>query len=474
MSDEHSIKHLGCYGNPIVKTPNLDAMAAKGATFTSAYCSTPICVPSRASLATGKYQHQVGYWDNADPYEGSVRSWHHHIREQGHQVVSIGKLHFRSTEDDNGFSREIIPMHVKDGIGDVEGLIRENMPEFRGLRVMSEDAKAGESSYIKYDRDIAEHAQRWLQKEAVKYTDKPWVLFVSFMAPHFPLTVPKEYFDYYFAHKDLPMPKLYDPKDRVDHPFVKEYGRHCNYDRFFQSKDQVRRAVAGYYGLCTFLDAQIGKVMDVLKESEFADNTRVMYTSDHGDNLGARGLWGKSTMYEESSAVPMIISGNDIPEGITINEPVSHVDVYPFVLDCVGEDKTPLDAEAYYGVSLNKIANGYKPDRVVLSEYHAWGSSSGAFMVRLQQFKYIYYVGRPEQLFDLKNDPEELVDVSDDKAYEAIKQEARERLFKMLDPEDVDLRAKTRQKSILASFGGPKAVWGTEEMPFTPPPTTYL
>ena len=473
MSDEHSIKHLGCYGNPIIKTPNMDALAKNGVTFTNAYCASPICVPARASLATGKYLHQIGYWDNADPYEGSVPSWHHRVREQGHQVVSIGKLHFRSTRDDNGFCEEIIPMHVKDEIGDLEGLIRENMPEFRGLRVMSEEAGPGESSYIKYDRDIAARAKKWLEEEAPTHTDKPWVLFVSFLAPHFPLTVPEVYFNYYHNHKNLPTPKLYAPSERIQHPIIKEYETHCNYDKYFTSKDQVRRAIAGYYGLCTFLDDQIGAVMQTLKSSGLDEVTRIMYTSDHGDNLGARGLWGKSTMYQESCAVPLIISGPEIPLGKICHEPVSHIDAYPFILESVGIESDVTEASGYYGVSLRNIAEGERPDRIVLSEYHAWGASTGIFMIRLRNFKYVYYVGSPGQLFDLEKDTEEVHDLADDPKYKNVKEEAKHRLFEMLNPSEVDRRAKKRQGEILEAFGGRAAVFGTDEMAFTPPPKGY-
>ena len=124
MSDQHNNKMLGCHGHPIVRTPNLDALAARGTDFTDAYTTCPVCVPARAAFAIGKYVHQIGYWDNADAYEGSVLSWHHRLRARGHRVVSIGKLHFRGhTGDDNGFSEEIIPMNILEGKGDLMGLV---------------------------------------------------------------------------------------------------------------------------------------------------------------------------------------------------------------------------------------------------------------------------------------------------------------------------------------------------------------
>ena len=194
MSDEHNPKVLGCYGNDFVKTPNLDAIAAGGTRFTSAYCNSPVCIPARATFATGRYIHQMGFWDNADPYDGSVTSWHHRVRDEGQHCVSIGKLHFRSIDDDNGFSQEIVPMHVIEGKGDLMGLVREDLPRRGGAWKMAGQAGPGESSYTMYDRNIAALAQTWLREEAPKHQDKPWVLFVSFVAPHFPLTAPPEHF----------------------------------------------------------------------------------------------------------------------------------------------------------------------------------------------------------------------------------------------------------------------------------------
>ena len=129
MSDEHNPKFLGAAGHPFIATPNLDALAARGTRFDAAYTTCPICVPARAAFAVGRYVHDVGYWDNADGYDGAIPSWHHALRDAGHRVVSIGKLHFRGRPgDDHGFSEEIVPMHIVDGIGDGKGLIRENIP----------------------------------------------------------------------------------------------------------------------------------------------------------------------------------------------------------------------------------------------------------------------------------------------------------------------------------------------------------
>lgn len=467
MSDEHSTKALGCYGSEIVKTPNLDRLAASGTRFSSAYCTSPVCIPARASFAVGKYIHQVGYWDNADAYDGCVPSWHHHLRDRQHDVVSIGKLHFRETGEDHGFSEEIVPMHILEGKGDLMGLVRSELPVRKGAYKMARYAGPGESTYTMYDRDITARAQVWLRERAKREQDKPWVLFVSLVAPHFPLTAPPEHY-YRYYNQTLPMPKLYEKSERPNHPYLLDYRKCFNYDDYFD-RDAVKRAIAGYYGLCSFLDENIGKILTSLEESGLTDSTRIVYTSDHGDNLGTRGMWGKSTMFEEAAAVPLIISGEGIPENKVVDTSVSHVDVYPFILDAMGNDEPKL-REGFPGVSLFDVAQGATPERNVLVEYHGMGSATGAFMIRNGKYKYVYYVGYPSQLFDLREDPEELTDLATNPAYEAVVADCRTKLWQICNPLEVDARAKARQAELLAQNGGREAVIARGDLGFTPVP----
>jgi choline-sulfatase len=469
MSDEHNPAMLGCYGHPLVKTPNLDDLAASGIRFSRAYCNSPVCIPARATFATGRYIHQVGFWDNADPYDGSVTSWHHRLRDAGHPVVSIGKLHFRSTADDNGFSEEIVPMHVIDGQGDLMGLVREDLPKRGGSWKMAKLAGPGESPYTFYDREIAAKAQIWLREKGRQAYDKPWVLFVSFVAPHFPLTAPPEHFYRYYDDSRLPWPKLYAHDKRPQHPYLKEYGASFAYDEHFDSEDKVRRAVAGYFGLCSFLDENIGKVLRSLEECGLASETRIIYTSDHGDNLGSRGVWGKSTMYQEAASVPLIMAGPGVPGGVVCGTEVTHVDAFPTVLEAVGEKCTD-EERRFPGKSLFHMTNGDATERTAFSEYHGMGSSTGTFMVRRGRYKYIYYVAYPPLLFDLEVDPEEIVNLADDARYREVLKEYHNLLLSICDPVEVDQRAKQRQAEQLARYGGRDTVIARGDLGFSPPP----
>ena len=470
MSDQHNRRMLGCYGHDIVQTPNLDRLAAQGTLFTDAYTPSPVCVPARAAFATGKYVHQIGTWDNAIAYDGRIPSWHHLLRDRGHHVVSIGKLHFRSAEDDNGFSDEQIGMHIIDGEGDLLGLVRdEDMPKRGGSYKMAKLAGPGESMYTTYDREIAARAQVWLREEAAKHTAKPWVMFVSFVCPHFPLTAPPEHF-YRYYDQDLPSPKLYERRHEPLHPYLEDYRNSFAYDEFFETPDMVKRAQAGYFGLCSFLDDNVGKVLAALDTAGLRDGTRVVYTSDHGDNLGSRGLWGKSTMYEESVGVPLIAAGSGFSAGSRVSTPASLLDLYPLIMETAGAASPETVTPAHPGISLTRLASGADASRVVFSEYHGMGSKTAAYMVRKGPWKLVHYADYGPQLFDLASDPEELNDIAGETNARPVLEEMQAELARICDPAEVSRRAKADQQALLTKVGGKDYVIERGDLGFSPPP----
>src|SRR5205085_6645789 len=433
LSDEHSRRVLGCYGHPMIRTPNLDRLAAAGVRFSEAYCNSPICVPSRAALATGRHVHDIRFWDNAIAYDGSVPSWHHRLREAGHEVVSIGKLHFRSADDDNGFSEEIMPLHIVDEIGDPLGWLRDPLPVRKSALKLAADAGRGDSHYQQYDDKITAAAISWLQARARRRSGKPWVLFVSLVCPHFPLIARPEWYERY-ADAALPRPALYDDPG-PDHPYIAAL-RTCQvYDQSFDEV-KLRRALAAYFGLVSFVDDNVGKLLAALDRAGLAATTRVLYSSDHGDNLGTRRLWGKSTMYEESAGVPMLLAGPDVPQGFVCHEPVSLVDVFPTAIDCVGLAPHPDDRELP-GAPLIDVVRG-TVRRTILCEYHATGAATGAFLIRKGPFKYVNYVGMPPQLFDLDADPQETRDLARDPGYRGLVADCERELRRVVDPEAAD------------------------------------
>jgi choline-sulfatase len=468
MSDEHSRRVLGAYGNPVVSSPNLDALASGGALFEHAYCNCPICVPSRASFATGHYVHRIGYWDNAFPYRGTPPSWGHRLHDTGHRCDSIGKLHYRDSDDPNGFDNEILPLHVLNGEGDVQGMLRRPPPLRASTRQLAGDAGPGESTYLRYDRDIRDQAIAWLTKAAGAKPEKPWCLFVSFVCPHFPLVAPPEFFNLYDLAK-VPLPGLRAPADFPDHPVLRKLREVQNYEDHFRDEKHVRIAIAAYYGMVSFLDDNVGRVLKALRETGLSEETLVIYTSDHGDNLGTRTFWGKSNMYEEAVGVPLILNGPGIPAGRRVRTPVSLVDAYPTIIEAVGEPPTPYE-HGLPGTSLRFLLENEDADRSVFSEYHAVGSLTGMFMVRFGRYKYVHYEGYRPQLFDLENDPRETRDLALEPGHEAITAEGEKRLRAICDPTEVSERAFRDQERRIAELGGAKAVLTRGSYPYTPAP----
>lgn len=452
FSDEHDPRYMGCSGHPFVKTPNLDALAARGTRFSNAWTPCPVCVPARASLATGRYVHEIGYWDNAIAYDGRVRGWGHRLQETGRRVESIGKLHYQDAEHPTGFSRQQEPMHILNGIGQLWGSVRDPMPQKAGPSALYAKVGPGTSNYNRYDLRICELTSEWLRERARHPDERPWMLFVGFVAPHMPLVVPQEFLDPYLR-QDIQLPKLLPRDGYLRHPWVERMTSFWDHDATFDSDERRRLAIACYFGLVSFLDHQVGRVLQVLQQTGLAETTRVIYSSDHGDNLGTRGLWNKDVLYREATGIPMIVAGPDVKRGVCRTN-VGLTDLYPTFLDAMG---VPLsDAEqALPGRSLFEVAN--RPDdfeRIGFSEYHAVGAPSAGYMLTRGNFKYHHYVGYPPELFDLQADPEELRDLAQDPEHAGVVAEFEAALRSMLDPEGVDRQAKNDQNALIARFGG--------------------
>ncbi|MEX1021311.1 MAG: sulfatase-like hydrolase/transferase [Litorilinea sp.] len=455
-SDEHQRNITGCYGNPHAHTPHMDALAARGVRFDHAYTPSPICVPARAALASGQPIHATGHWDNAFPYTGTPRGWGHHLAANGFVMDSIGKLHFRKAEDDNGFRNEVDAMYVAEGIGEVVSCLRARAPH-RGGRKGVISAGPGESPYLDYDRRIAQQAATWLADHAnadgKSHDAPPWALFVSFVNPHPPFKAPPELYAKY-DHAALPLPHQWQQSDWPEHSAFDYFRQYFGWQEPIAEAD-LRRVLATYYAQCEFVDQQVGRLLAALERQGLAENTRVIYTSDHGAMLGARGLFGKFSLYDEAAAIPLILAGPDIPQGKVVKTPVSLLDCGPTVVEALG---CPPQSADLPGESLLQIATAPDRPRYVLSEYHAAGSLHGAFMLSDGHYKYNHYVHMPPQLFDLHADPAELVNRADDPAYAPHLARMDAELRRRLDPLAIDARAKADQLAKVEEHGGEAAV----------------
>lgn len=466
MSDEHQARAMGCAGHPFVQTPHLDALAARGMRFADAYTPSPICVPARASFATGRPVHQTRLWDNAMPYDGAIPGWGHALQAGGVPVQSIGKLHYRAPEDPAGFDTEHLPMMVAGGVGMVWASIRrEDERVSPGPRMLGDCIGPGRSKYTDYDGAVTDRTVQWLADRAGAGDARPWCLYVGLVAPHFPLVCPPEFYDLY-PHAILPEAKLHPRDGHARHPWVEKQNAMMDSEARFKDEDERLTAMAAYYGLTSWLDHNVGRILGALDAAGSGADTTVIYTSDHGDNLGARGLWGKSNLYQESVSVPLIMAGPGVAPGVC-DTPVSLLDLSATIPAHFGQafdaPGTPLPAIA---------AAPTDPDREILSEYHAAGAVSGAFMLRRGRWKLNHYVGFAPELFDITNDPEELSDLSRDPAHHGVLADMQAALRRILDPDAVDAQAFADQAALIAAYGGREAALKLGAPGATPPPET--
>lgn len=456
MSDEHQARALGCAGHPVVDTPNLDRLAARGTRFTNAWTPSPICVPARAAFATGRWVHETGAWDSAQAYAGSPRSWAHDLRDAGYDVASIGKLHHRSATDDDGFGERILPMFIAGGVGWLQGLPRRDPLPYDEAGELAADVGVGETTYTRYDARVTGAAVDWLSQRARQQT--PWCAFVSLVAPHYPLSAPQEFSDRY-PLSEVPPPEIASMGE--DHPAVSAMADFFNYGDYFgpQTVAEARRA---YFGLCSWMDHNVGRVLDAVAATGALDNTLVIYTSDHGEMAGNRGLWCKSFLYRDSVDVPMILAGPDVPAGQTVATRVNLTDVAATVRAAAG-----LQPQ---GQDLIGIANGSNPDRLGFSEYHDGGSITGSFALALENWKYIEHVGHRPQLFDVAADPDELHDLGSAPELQPVRDRCYEALRSIADPERVNQQAFEAQDQLLAAHGGRRGVATAFRFNHTPIP----
>jgi len=470
LSDQHQARAMSCAGHPVAQTPNLDALAARGTRFTNAYTPSPICVPARAAFATGRYCHDIRLWDNAMPYTGRPRGWGHALQDKGVRVESIGKMHYRDAGDDAGFDVQHIPMHVHDGVGMVWGSIRkENERVYhKEVRMMGDYVGPGESPYTRYDRAVTDRTCGWLADAA---GDDPWCLYVGLVAPHHPLVAPQEFYDLYPLDK-LPPDKLHPRDGYRQHPWIEKTAFAMVGEDGWTDEHERRQAIAAYYGLTSYMDHNVGRIVEALRASGQYDDTTIIYSSDHGENLGVRGLWGKMNMYEESAAIPLIVApapNADTAPRATCATTASLLDISETIIDHFDAD-LPGDRP---GQSLYALAAAEDDfERAVFSEYHAVGSVSGAFMLRKGRWKLIEYVGFDPELFDLAADPEEENNLAGQAEHAATLAMLKTEMRKICDPEAVDAMAFADQEAMIAGYGG-KAIAATLGAPSaTPPPKT--
>lgn len=454
-SDQHCPAVLGCYGDPVVATPNLDRLAAAGVRFTDAYCPSPLCVPSRMSMLTGRHPFENEVWTNEHVLSSGAPTLAHSLGAAGYRPVLIGRLHSMGPDQLRGYAERYVGDHESNFLG--------GQPADRGIlqgsndpgRISLERSGAGQSAYQLHDEEVAREAIAFLNRHARIGGTAPFNLTVGFMLPHAPYVARPE--DYVRYSGRVPPPAKPRPYAAESHPFLRWWRAETGIESVTAA--EVRRARAAYWALVSRLDGLIGDIITALEANGLAENTLIIYTSDHGDMVGEHGLWWKHTFYEESVKVPLLMAWpGRIPAGQLCSRVVSALDVNATLLDALSAPPLPHSAGRSFLGLIDGRAEAAPWEDIAFAEYCSdqFGPEGGCYqrMVRRGPWKFIYYHGQPPQLFNLAEDPGERDDRAGDKACQTIEKSFTELVLAEWDPEDIRaaLAAKKADAAVLRGW----------------------
>ena len=383
-------------GHPDAKTPNIDRLASQGTLFTDAHCQFPLCGPSRASLMSGMHSTSLEFYTHMKDEELQQRAHekgtlllHEYFAEHGYKTMAVGK---------------ICHNHVPEGSVDMSGDREPFGPRPKpGFKWKSEETSTDWAAFPEKDEDTADYrAAAWAVDRLNEKHDKPFILMAGFLRPHVPWFVPQKWFDKQVSSKDLKMP-AYKADDWDDIPaFAKTVAQEPQYPTtdWAVENGEWENIVQAYLACITYVDAQVGKVLNALENSEYADNTIVYLWSDHGYHLGEKGLFKKVTLWDSSTRVPMIIAGPGLPKGQVSDRVVRLLDIYPTLLDLCGLPENPKN-EGFSLKPLLERPDGFR-NRPAVTTLFRYNHS-----VVDEEYRYIRYEDGSEELYDRKADPHE-------------------------------------------------------------------
>lgn len=400
-----------------LRAPVLARLAERSVRFNANYCASPLCAPSRAAFMSGQLPSRTGVYDNAAEFPSSTPTFAHHLRRQGYRTVLAGKMHFVGPDQLHGFEERLTTDVYPADFGWTPDWTKPGERIdwwYHNLASVTEAGVAEMTNQLEYDDDVAHLARQRIFDLARKGDGRPFCLTVSFTHPHDPYAMRRRYWDRY-DEADIPMPAISIPYEEQD-PHSRRILDFCDFRRFNVSERHTRDARHAYLAAISYLDDRIGELLETLETCRFADDTIVVFTADHGDMLGERGLWYKMNFFEGSARVPLLIAAPDRFEPRGIAEPTSLLDLLPTLVELAGgsiAEALPLD-----GRTLVPLASGRaEPGRGVLAEYAAEGSIAPMIMVRAGPFKYIFSEPDPLLLFNLASDPEERDNLAADPAH---------------------------------------------------------
>ena len=407
MADQLAAGHLPVYGHPVVQTPTLSRLAAEGAVFDSAYCASPLCAPSRAAMLTGRLPSRIGVYDNAAELAAETPTFVHLLRAAGYSTTLAGKMHFVGPDQLHGFEQRLTSDVYPAGFDwtpDWRLPAGTRLPWYHTMSSVLETAVAEAATQTDYDDEVCFSACQLLRDLSRQPQRRPFFATVSFTNPHDPWQVRRRHWELYDdAAIDLPAVATI-PREQADHHSLRLRDMYGS-DRHPLSEQETRRARHGYYAAISYVDEQVGEVLGVLEDTGMAEDTVVIFTADHGEMLGERGLWYKMSFFEASARVPLIVRGPGVVAGRHAAS-VSQLDLAPTLAALAGGEHREYGFE---GTSLLPLLSGRgaAPESAV-GEYLAEGVRSPEVMIRRGPHKYLHAPGDPDRLFDLDADPHEL------------------------------------------------------------------
>ncbi|MEA3338315.1 MAG: choline-sulfatase [Chloroflexota bacterium] len=459
VCDQMVARLMGTYGHPIVKTPNLDRLAAEGVRFDSAYSPCPICSPTRQSLITGKYASNINCFDNTSMLAADVPTLSHYLSIAGYDTVLSGKMHFVGPDQLHGFEKrlttEVFPADLTWLPQRPETGAFDDYADLHEQPIAIDYVSAGVrqwSMQLDYDAEVHFRALEYLRSKRSQYTgtlqkplpprdERPFFLCVSYCHPHEPFHATQELWDLYEG-KEIDLPAW--PKDLAEREHAMDRmlnAFHGTHQVDLEDKESLYNMRRAYYALITYVDQKVGELIQTLEDCGLNENTLVVFISDHGDMLGERRMVQKRTFYEYSSQVPWIMSHPSLGvKGVGVHSPVSLVDLMPTLLDFIGfpaEEIAPID-----GRSALSLLQSEEPDRVAFSELHCEGVNTTCFMVRQGDYKYIHVTGYDPQLYHVVEDPQEWNNLAGQPQYVGLKASMHALLMEKFEPANIEQRVR--------------------------------
>jgi choline-sulfatase len=443
MADQLAPQALSFYGNSVCKTPHLDALAANSVVFDNAYCNYPLCVPSRASMMSGRLTPDIEVWDNACELASRQPTIAHHLRHLGYHTVLSGKMHFIGPDQLHGFDERTVTDVYPSGfdwVADWEAG-PAFVPSATGMNGVVESGPAARTLQEDFDEEVAHSAVQAIYDLARRGADAgPWFQLASFTSPHTPFVADQKYWDRY-NEDEIDAPSVaalpFEDLDYASQALFFAHGRH----RHRVTDDDLRRARHGYYAMISFIDDKVGEILEALKASGQADNTVVVFCADHGEMLGERGMWFKQSFFEWSARIPLMISAPEKYAPKRVEGCASLVDLLPTLVALGGGEVTlPCDGE-----SLEPALNGGATRDIVICDYSGIGPCVPHRMVRAGRLKLIYTHGHPDLLYDLENDPEERQNLAYDPTFADRLADLKAILMDGWNPEEIEKKIKVSQ-----------------------------